>query len=41
MRRAELLPSEFGDADVWRAAHRAVRETMAASVRTEVVRRAG
>ena len=28
-RLAELLPPDFGDADVWRAAHRAVREVCA------------
>ena len=25
---AQLLPRDFGDADVWRAAHRAVHEVM-------------
>jgi hypothetical protein len=27
-RLAELLPKEFGDADVWRASHQAAREVM-------------
>jgi hypothetical protein len=29
-RLAELLPAGYGDADVWRCAYQAVRETMAA-----------
>ena len=29
-RLAELLPNDFGDADVWRAAHAAAREIMEA-----------
>jgi hypothetical protein len=28
---SELLPKDYGDADVWRAAHRAVREVMRAT----------
>ena len=32
-RVAELLPKDFGDADVWRAAHRAAREIMQAPSR--------
>jgi hypothetical protein len=27
---AELLPSDFGDADVWRAAHKALHEVITA-----------
>jgi hypothetical protein len=29
-RLAELLPANFGDGDVWRCAHRAVREILQA-----------
>jgi hypothetical protein len=29
-RLAELLPPEFGDADVWRCAHKAVQEVLTA-----------
>jgi len=29
-RLAELLPPEYGDADLWRAAHRAVQEVLTA-----------
>jgi hypothetical protein len=28
---AELLPRDFGDADVWRAAHKALHEVMTAA----------
>jgi hypothetical protein len=30
---AKLLPHDFSDADVWRAAHKAVHEVMAAATR--------
>ena len=29
-RLAELLPPDYGDADLWRAAHRAVNEVLTA-----------
>jgi hypothetical protein len=32
---ARLLPRDFGDADVWRAAHKAVQEVMHAATRGE------
>ena len=32
---AQLLPRDFGDADVWRAAHKAVQEVMHAATRGE------
>ena len=34
-RLAQLLPRDFGDADVWRAAHKAVQEVMHAATRGE------
>ena len=37
-RLAELLPAGYGDADVWRCAYRAARETMATSGCREVAR---
>jgi hypothetical protein len=33
-RLAELLPSDFGDADAWRAAHAAAQEVMQAPRKT-------
>ena len=32
---AQLLPRDFGDADVWRAAHKAVHEVMHPATRGE------
>jgi hypothetical protein len=32
---AKLLPHDFSDADVWRAAHKAVHEVMHAATRVE------
>ena len=40
-RLAELLPTGYGDADVWRCAYRVAREIMAAGARMEVIRRPG
>jgi hypothetical protein len=33
-RLAELLPADFGDADVWRCVHKAAREVMLAPRKT-------
>ena len=33
---AQLLPRDFGDADVWRAAHKALHEVMHPATRGEV-----